>query len=102
MRVLEAQKEKALAALEDKFHEEVNQALGATITPIYNTIILIFAAVFAYFIAISENQCYAKGDDAYGIQYENTEDVSNQFYLLSQLGVAVLVLSAIMYHLQSR
>ena len=62
--------------LEEEFYNRVNGVISRKITPIYNTIILIFAAIFAYFVVMEENQCYAKDQKAWGVAYENTEDVS--------------------------
>ena len=39
--------------------------------------ILIFAAIFAYFVVMEENKCFAKGEKAWGVAYENTEDVTS-------------------------
>ena len=46
--------------LEDEFYHRVNSVISRKITPIYNTVILIFAAIFAYLVVMEENQCYAK------------------------------------------
>ena len=71
-------------------------------TPIYNTFILIFAAVFAYFVVMEENQCYARDQSAWSVQYSNTEDVTHQFYLLSVAGMVLLLIGALMYYLQGK
>ena len=41
--------------LEDEFYYKVNNVISQKITPVYNTIILIFAAIFAYFVVMEEN-----------------------------------------------
>ena len=41
--------------LEEEFYHRVNNVISRKITPIYNTIILIFAAIFAYFVVMEEN-----------------------------------------------
>ena len=46
--------------LEEEFYTRVNNVISRKITPVYNTTILIFAAIFAYFVVMEENQCYAK------------------------------------------
>ena len=38
--------------LEEEFYQEANKVIAEKITPFYNFCILIFAAVFAYFIVI--------------------------------------------------
>ena len=42
----------AAARLEEEFYQKVNHVVSEKVTPLYNTFILIFAAVFAYFIVI--------------------------------------------------
>ena len=53
-------REEALRLLEEEFYRKVNSVIANKVTPIYNTFILIFAAVFAYFVVMEENQCYAR------------------------------------------
>ena len=36
------------------------------------------------------------------VEYENTEDVTRQFYILSNVGMVVLLLCALMYYLQGK
>ena len=91
-----------LQEIEDNFYEAVNQALAKSITPIYNTALLIFGVVFAYFVATQENHCYASGTEASAVEYDNYEDVSRQFHMMSYGGMVFLVLSAILYHLQAQ
>lgn len=43
----------------------------------YNVFILCSAAIFAYFMIISENDCYAKDKSAWGVEYDNTVHVSS-------------------------
>ena len=76
--------------------------IAQKVTPIYNTFILIFAAVFAYFVVMEENQCFARDQSAWGVQYSNTEDVTHQFYLLSVAGMVLLLIGALMYYLQGK
>ena len=98
---LEAGKEKAIAAMEEKFHEEINEALSKRITPIYNVFMLIFAAVFAYF-CFNEDElpdCYAKGEKAYQVEYSGYENISHQFHMMHWAGAALLLLSALMFHI---
>ena len=64
--------------------------------------ILIFAAVFAYFIVIEQPQCYSKDQKAFGVQYDGTVDVTQLFYWLSTVGIVVLCSQAIMYYVQAR
>ena len=61
---------------------------------------LIFCAIFGYYIMTDENQCYAREKNAWAIQYSNTEDVTHQWYLLSAAGLVLLLVSALLYHLQ--
>ena len=69
-------KEDQMRSLEDEFYKKVNAVISQKITPIYNTFLFIFAAVFAYFVVMEENQCYARDKSAWGVQYSNTEDVT--------------------------
>lgn len=41
-----------LRYLEEDFYRQVNQVISERITPVYNAIILVFAAVFAYFVVL--------------------------------------------------
>ena len=88
--------------LEEEFYQRVHSVISTKITPIYNACILVFAACFAYFVVMEENQCFARERDAWGVQYSNTEDVTHQFYLLSAGGMILLLLGALMYYLQSK
>ena len=76
--------------------------ISTNITPIYNACILVFAAIFAYFVVMEENQCFARDTTAWGVQYSNTEDVTHQFYLLSAGGMILLLLGSLMYYLQAK
>ena len=64
-----------------------------------NAVLLIFAAVFAYFIVLEQPQCFSKDGKAYGVQYSNTEDVTIEFYWLSLAGLSLLLLQAIVYYI---
>ena len=88
--------------LEEKFYEEVNRVISEKITPIYNTFILIFAAGFAYFICIEQPECHSKDQKAYAIEYNGTEDVSEQFYWLCSVGMVLMLLKASAYYTQTR
>ena len=68
----------------------------------YITFNLIFAAVFAYFATQEDNTCFAREQSAWGVEYSNTENVTNQFYKISCGGAALLVISSAMFHLQSK
>uniref|UniRef100_A0A7S3ISB2 Uncharacterized protein n=1 Tax=Strombidium inclinatum TaxID=197538 RepID=A0A7S3ISB2_9SPIT len=48
------------------------------------------------------NQCYSKDKNAWAIEYENTEDVTKQFYLLANAGLVMLLVSVLMYYLQGK
>ena len=80
----------------------MNQVISEKITPVYNTFILIFAAIFAYFVVLEQNQCYSKDRQAYAVEYSKTEDVTEQFYWLSNGGMLLLTLSAVIYYFQSK
>ena len=73
--------------------------ISEKITPIYNLFVLIFAAVFGYFVMLEENECYARDQSAWGVEYSNTSFVTHQFYLLSVTGMILLLLSCLMYYL---
>ena len=92
-------REEAERKLEDEFYYKVNNVISQKITPVYNTIILIFAAIFAYFVVMEENQCYAKGEKAWGVAYENTVDVTKQFNILCMVGLGCMLVSALMYYM---
>ena len=64
--------------------------------------ILVFAAIFGYFVMTEENECYARDQSAWGVEYSNTVFVTHQFYLLSASGMVLLLLSSLMYYLQSK
>ena len=51
--------------------------ISEKITPIYNVFILIFAAVFGYFVMLEENECYARDQSAWGVEYSNTSFVTH-------------------------
>ena len=53
--------------MEYEFIRKVNRDIAGKVTPIYNTYLLITASVFAYFIVMEENKCYAKGQKAFGV-----------------------------------
>ena len=86
--------------LESEFYRKVNSVVANKITPIYNTIQLIYVAFFGYYVLKEENQCYAREQNAWAINYSNTEDVTHQWYLLSCAGVVFLLTSTMMYQLQ--
>ena len=88
-----------IRGLETEFVRKVNRDIATKVTPIYNTFLLVCAAFFAYFIVMNENQCFAKGKDAYGVQYEDTDDVTKQFYLINNAGLVLLLVSVLMYYL---
>ena len=69
-------------------------------TPLYNLYLLACAAVFGYFSVYEGNQCYAKDSNAWAVQYEFTEDVTQEFYLLSNLGLVVHTVSVVIYYVQ--
>ena len=58
--------------------------------------------MFAYFVIMEENQCYARDKSAWGVQYSNTEDVTRQFYLLSVAGMMLLLISSLMFYMQGK
>ena len=62
---------------------------------------LLYCAVFAYFVLKDDNQCYARDKNAWSIQYSNTEDVTHQWYLLESAGLVLLLISVLMYHIAS-
>lgn len=91
-------KEDKLRAIDEEFYRTVNRVIAEKITPVYNMFILVFAAIFAYFIVIEQPQCFAKEGKPYGVQYSDTEDVTIQFYWLSLAGMSLLLLQAIMFY----
>ena len=88
--------------LEEEFYRSVNAVISNKITPIYITFNLIFAAVFAYFATQEDNTCFAREKSAWGVEYANTENVTDQFYKISCAGAALLTISSAMFHLQSK
>ena len=91
-----------LYSLEEQFHYKVNRHISDRITPLYNMFLLIFTAFFAYFVTMQQPVCYSKEGKAYGVQLNDTVDVTNQFYWLSVIGIAVLLTQVIIYYIQSR
>mmetsp|Transcript_14537 Transcript_14537/g.24808 ORF Transcript_14537/g.24808 Transcript_14537/m.24808 type:complete len:153 (+) Transcript_14537:36-494(+) len=89
-------------ALEQEFVRKVNRDIASKVTPFYNVFLLLCAAVFYYFIMAAENQCFSKDKAAFGVQYEGTQDVTKQFYLLSNGGVVLMLVSVLMYYLQGK
>ena len=45
-------KEDKLRAIDEEFYRTVHKVIADKVTPIYNMFILVFAAIFAYFIVI--------------------------------------------------
>ena len=45
--------------------------------------------MFAYFIVMEENKCYAKANKAFAVQYEDSEDITRIFYFLSNMGMVL-------------
>ena len=80
----------------------MNYDIAHKVTPVYNTFLLISAAFFAYFIVVEENQCYAKNQEAWAVEYDDTVDVTKQFYLLANCGLILLLVSVLMYYLQGK
>lgn len=95
-------KEDKLRAIDEEFYRTVHRVIADKVTPVYNMFILIFAAIFAYFIVIEQPQCFAKEGKPFGVQYSDTEDVTIQFYWLSLAGMSLLLLQSVMYYVQSR
>ena len=95
-------KQQRIRAMEEQFYRQINQVISERITPIYNFFIIVFAIIFGYFVVFEQNQCYSKNMEAFGMQYSNTEDVTEQFYWVSVSGMFLLLLSAYLYYLQSR
>ena len=85
-------KEDRLRAIDEEFYRTVNRVIADKITPLYNMFILVFAAIFAYFIVIEQPQCFTKDGKPYGVQYSDTEDVTVEFYWLSLAGLTLLLL----------
>ena len=52
---MKAQLDAKVRSLEDETIDKINHSIGAKVTPIYNGGILVFAAVFAYFLMIEQN-----------------------------------------------
>ena len=65
-----------IKALEVEFVKRVNYDIAHKVTPVYNTFLLIAAAFFAYFIVVEENQCFAKNQEAWAVEYDNTDDIT--------------------------
>ena len=53
-------------------------------------------------MVVEENQCYAKLNEAWAVEYEDTSDVTKQFYLLANCGLVLLLVSVLMYYLQGK
>ena len=87
---------------EKSLNETVNIAIAERITPIYNTFTLVFAAIFCYFCVMEPTQCYARETQAWSTPYQNTEDVTYQFRVLNITGLAILLISVIVYHSETK
>ena len=81
---------------------KVNRDIARKVTPIYNTFQLLAAAMFGYFIINESNQCFAKNKSVNAVELEGSEDVTKQFYLLSNCGLILLLVSVLMLYLQSK
>ena len=88
--------------MEVDFIRRVNKDIAHKVTPVYNAFLLIAAAFFAYFIVVENNQCYAKNNEAWAVEYENTVDVTKEFYLMANCGLILLLVSVLMYYLQGK
>ena len=62
---------------------------------------LIYSSIFAYFVLNEDTQCYARDESAFSISYDNTEDVTRQWYILSIAGTAILVTASLLYLLHA-
>ena len=80
----------------------MNRDIAGKVTPVYNTFLLVAAAFFGYFIVNESNQCFAKGQTVNAVELEGSQDVTKQFYLLSNCGLILLLVSVLMYYLQSK
>ena len=69
-------KQAAAQRLEEEFYRSVNSVISNKITPVYIVFNLIFAAVFAYFATQEDNTCFAREQSAWGVEYSNTENVT--------------------------
>ena len=63
---------------------------------------MICTAVFAYFIVVEENQCYAEGKDVFDEAKDGAIDVTKTFYLLAHAGIVLHLVQIFMYYLQSK
>ena len=95
-------KQDKLLILEEQYYSKANKIISERITPLYNGFLLIFAGFFAYFLALEQPQCFSKEGQAFGVQYMDTENVSDQFYWLSLAGVFLLLLQALLYNIQTK
>ena len=50
---------------------------------------MVAAGFFAYFVVTEQNKCFSRDRVAYEQAYENTDDVSKQFYLLANCGLVI-------------
>ena len=76
----------------------VNNEILHKVTPLYNLYLLACAIVFGYFSVYEGNQCYAKDREAWAVKYEFTEDVTHEFYLISNLGLVIMSVSVVIYY----
>ena len=73
---MEFQTKKDQAISEYEFYRGVNVKILCQTTPLYNSFILIFSALFAYFALIEQPQCYARDESAWSTEYSNTADIT--------------------------
>ena len=88
--------------IENEFYNKVNTVISEKITPFYNTFLLLSGCFFTYYVLMGEQQCYATDRNAYGIEYDNTQDVTYQFFVISYVGIGMMLLSSFVYFLQGR
>lgn len=89
-----------VSTADEEFYVEVTRSVSERVTPIYNSFILVFAAIFGYFAIVEQPQCYSKEGKAYKVNYSETVDVTFQFRLLSIVGCLLLCAQAAIYHIR--
>ena len=65
---------------------------------------MVFAAVFAYFCIADSNQCYSDvaNAGAWGKDYNNAVDVTASFTHMSQAGLAMIIISMVLYYFETK
>ena len=86
--------------LEHEFQAKVALTLAQRINPLYITLELLFASVWAYFLVGEQPQCYFREGQVLALAYSDTTDVTRIFYWLTVASLFAILSQAVLHHLQ--